>query len=616
MLPEFLGALREAFAPRSPRLQPIGDRRRRIVQGAPKTKQHLQRIVDDNLAVRLFWKRAQRGAAHEHRRGGHSSVCFADQLCKIEIAADVGNPEVAQISTVFADLDSGGNGQADVGASPDGLNLPAELVGVDPIVVGLADRDELTGRALEQVALVPDEAAILRPSDERDPAVPAGVGFDRFGTTVGARIVSDEDFHRPGEILRKNPVETLTNVPLLIVAGDADGDGGRLFGCRVVLDVTHPPASHSETGTMMNVLRLPLRAAASAAVPLALRNSGKTFADSVLQLIARARATSISEPAIDYSRYPEGVAPYGPFAALIVSRFIRANREAVDRTAALFADEASRDLLRQLFAFRAVGPHHLRLPTRPSFEDDAAAATEDRLGDSDIPGLPSGLFAIDFEGSKIEAEATLGSILQGVYGRQYFFERNGVRIAVESGDAVIDAGGCFGDTALIMAGAAGPAGQVYSFEPVPDQIVVFERNLARNPDLAPRIRIVRKAVSSESGKKVAFSRMGAGSRESAKGEIEVETLSIDDLVEGEGLQRVDFIKMDIEGAETRALNGAARTIRRFRPKLGISVYHSVSDLIFLPQLVKEIEPSYRLYLEHHSVHAEETVLYAVAEERA
>ena len=367
---------------------------------------------------------------------------------------------------------------------------------------------------------------------------------------------------------------------------------------------------------MMNLLRLPLRTAASAAVPLALRNSGKTFADSVLQLIARSRRESISQPAIDYSRYPQGVAPYGPFAALIVSRFIKANREAVNQTAALFADEPSRDLLRQLFAFRAVGPHHLRLPTRPSFEEDAAAAAKDRLGDSDIPGLPSGLFAIDFQGTEMEAETALGSILQGVYGRQYFFERDGVRIAVESGDTVIDAGGCFGDTALIMAGSAGADGRVYSFEPVPDQIVVFERNLARNPDLASRIVIVRKAASSDSGRTVGFSRIGAGSRETTKGEIAVETLSIDDLVEGEGLPKVDFIKMDIEGAETRALKGAMRTIRRFRPKLGISVYHSLSDLILLPQLVKDIEPSYRLYLDHHSVHAEETVLYAAAEGEA
>ena len=364
---------------------------------------------------------------------------------------------------------------------------------------------------------------------------------------------------------------------------------------------------------MMNAVRLPLRAAASIAVPFALRSRGTTFADSVLQLIARARRNSISEPTIDYSRYPEGLAPFGPFAALIVSRFIKTNFDAVNRTAALFEDGESRELLRQLLAFRALGPHRVRLPTRPAFEEDMASASKAKVGASDIAGFPAGVYALEFDGAQIEVECTLGSVVQGVFGRQYYFERGGVAIGVEQGDTVIDAGGCFGDTALIMASSAGLDGRVFSFEPVPDQIGIFERNLDRNPELGRRVTIVPRAVAAESGNIVHFSRLGPGSRQSDSGEIEVRTLSIDDLVEQEGLSKVDYIKMDIEGSEAGALRGASRTIRRFRPKLGISVYHSLSDLIFLPQRVKEIEPAYRLYLDHHSVHAEETVLYALAD---
>ena len=74
--------------------------------------------------------------------------------------------------------------------------------------------------------------------------------------------------------------------------------------------------------------------------------------------------------------------------------------------------------------------------------------------------------------------------------------------------------------------------------------------------------VIPKAVGAESGKIVTFTYLGAGSREANSGEIHVETLTIDDLVESQQLPSVEFVKMDVEGAETRALAGAARTIRR------------------------------------------------------
>jgi hypothetical protein len=98
-------------------------------------------------------------------------------------------------------------------------------------------------------------------------------------------------------------------------------------------------------------------------------------------------------------------------------------------------------------------------------------------------------------------------------------------------------------------------------------------------------------------------------RESVDG---AETISIDDYVARQGLTRVDFIKMDIEGAEDAALSGAAETIRRFRPKLAISAYHKPDDMIVLPRRIRSILPAYSFYLEHYTIHQEETVLYATA----
>jgi hypothetical protein len=90
----------------------------------------------------------------------------------------------------------------------------------------------------------------------------------------------------------------------------------------------------------------------------------------------------------------------------------------------------------------------------------------------------------------------------------------------------------------------------------------------------------------------------------------IKTLSIDDLVASQGLERLDFIKMDIEGAEMSALRGAEGALRRFRPKLAICVYHSLSDFWSVPQFLDSLGLGYRFFLRHFTIHAEETVLFA------
>lgn len=73
-----------------------------------------------------------------------------------------------------------------------------------------------------------------------------------------------------------------------------------------------------------------------------------------------------------------------------------------------------------------------------------------------------------------------------------------------------------------------------------------------------------------------------------------------------------FIKMDIEGAELAALKGAKNTIKMYKPKLAICVYHNPLDIIEIPKLIKEIEPSYKLYLRHYSKFYSDTILYAIS----
>ena len=69
--------------------------------------------------------------------------------------------------------------------------------------------------------------------------------------------------------------------------------------------------------------------------------------------------------------------------------------------------------------------------------------------------------------------------------------------------------------------------------------------------------------------------------------------------------------MDIEGAEIEALKGAEKTIKKYRPKLAICIYHEPDHLYRIPLIIKEMVPEYRIYIRHHSDTASETVCYAV-----
>lgn len=74
--------------------------------------------------------------------------------------------------------------------------------------------------------------------------------------------------------------------------------------------------------------------------------------------------------------------------------------------------------------------------------------------------------------------------------------------------------------------------------------------------------------------------------------VRVPLTTIDEIVAELKLPRVDFIKMDIEGAEKPALRGAKNTINRFRPRMSLSSEHLADDFKAIPALVHAIVPNY------------------------
>lgn len=107
-------------------------------------------------------------------------------------------------------------------------------------------------------------------------------------------------------------------------------------------------------------------------------------------------------------------------------------------------------------------------------------------------------------------------------------------------------------------------------------------------------------------------RFSSGSAEncsiSEDGDTSIDVDSIDNVLDG---RLATFIKMDIEGSELKALEGAAETIRKYKPKLAICVYHKLEDIIDIPKKILELNPNYKLWLRHYSYVDTETVLYAV-----
>lgn len=99
-----------------------------------------------------------------------------------------------------------------------------------------------------------------------------------------------------------------------------------------------------------------------------------------------------------------------------------------------------------------------------------------------------------------------------------------------------------------------------------------------------------------------------GSRISEVAEKQAEIVALDEI-EFDG--KIDFIKMDIEGAEEEALLGAREIISREHPILAISMYHSLGQFVRIPYMIHNLEPNYELYLRHHKHTIDDTVLYAI-----
>jgi FkbM family methyltransferase len=179
----------------------------------------------------------------------------------------------------------------------------------------------------------------------------------------------------------------------------------------------------------------------------------------------------------------------------------------------------------------------------------------------------------------------------------------------ESAGAFIDCGAYDGDSWRGYQRAAGrPAMRAHLLEPDPTNAQRLRRFLSeRGLEHAARVHEVAVGARSE---RIRFDATGElSSAASALGAHEVQCVALDDLLGGE---KLDFVKMDVEGDELDALAGGANCLAREQPTLAISAYHRPDHLWRIPLALKRLAPRHRLHLRQHGYEGWDLVCYAVA----
>jgi FkbM family methyltransferase len=149
-------------------------------------------------------------------------------------------------------------------------------------------------------------------------------------------------------------------------------------------------------------------------------------------------------------------------------------------------------------------------------------------------------------------------------------ERRFLRERVAPGMVVFDVGANIGFYTTFLSRLVGPAGRVHAFEPDPVSFEILRERTARRPN----VEVTQAAAGERPGRMTLFcNRLNrADNRVYAHGgnipleRIEVPTLTLDDYCEARGIDRIDALKMDVQGAEVAALAGFRRTLARTPPR--------------------------------------------------
>jgi FkbM family methyltransferase len=168
----------------------------------------------------------------------------------------------------------------------------------------------------------------------------------------------------------------------------------------------------------------------------------------------------------------------------------------------------------------------------------------------------------------------------------------------------VDGGAFDGDSYLELMKLCN-VGEAYLFEPDMGNFSKLKDNLS---EVKSRHSLMPLALSNEY-KILSFSGEGEGCHiDSSGGGVKIAAAALDDLLGG---AKINFLKLDVEGAEVDALCGSQTIISQSKPVMALSAYHKPQDLWELPDLISSISPDYTFYFRQHYYNSFEFVLYAI-----
>jgi len=181
-------------------------------------------------------------------------------------------------------------------------------------------------------------------------------------------------------------------------------------------------------------------------------------------------------------------------------------------------------------------------------------------------------------------------------------------VFLERGDYVVDAGANLGIFTFLASQKVGDSGHIFAFEPVKFFITCLEESMKIN--LSENISLLELALGNEDENITFFiskedpSVCGKFETSASDTSSTVEQVKLDTLVfEKKMIEKVNFLKMDIEGSEREALAGAKETIFMFSPKLAICTYHLKDDPIVLSNIIRSINPKYKIHFGRKKLYA-------------
>ncbi len=177
---------------------------------------------------------------------------------------------------------------------------------------------------------------------------------------------------------------------------------------------------------------------------------------------------------------------------------------------------------------------------------------------------------------------------------------------------VIEGGVFNGKDTLNFSRKTGAKGFIYGFDPLYKNIQSsFKKDLKNKKN----IKIYPHLLWSKGGLIPFWNSRdnpeGSGIVFGRKGAEKLKTVTIDDFVREKRIEKLDFIKLDVEGSEMDVLKGGLVVIRTHRPSLAVSIYHRKQDMFAIPLFLSKMLKGYTYHLAHYSKTFWDTVWYAI-----